>query len=145
MHTILDRRGAIAIEFALVVPILLVILLGIVQFGFAFFIQINMTNAAREGARVLAVGEAVVGTASADANCTAPTAGTAQAATCARLADTASLAYALAACSGAGPLCANPTTVSVRVRLARTELALADILGLFGSGTMEAQVSMRLE
>ena len=148
VHTVLDRRGAIALEFALVAPVLLIILLGIMQFGYAFFVQINMTNAAREGARQLAVGEAIVGTATADATCTNPTAGTAQFVTCGKLAETGTLAFVLAACNPANTnatLCPTTTEVTVRVRLPRTEVALVDILGLFASGTMEAKVTMREE
>ncbi len=147
LRAILDRRGGIAIEFALVAPILLIILLGIIQFGFAFFIQINMTNAAREGARVLAVGEAVVGTTTDDAICPA-TAGTAQFVTCSRLAETGALGFTLAACDPDNPnatLCPGAAEVAVRVTIPRTAIALVDILGLFASGTMEARVTMRQE
>lgn len=55
-----DRRGAIAVEFALVMPVLLLFLLGIVQFGSAFFIQNNMLNTARELARRLATEQVTV-------------------------------------------------------------------------------------
>ena len=51
-----DCRGGPAIEFAFIVPVLIILLAGIIQFGYALFIQNNMTNAAREGARSLAVG-----------------------------------------------------------------------------------------
>lgn len=47
-----DRgRGQSLVEFALVVPLLLLLLLGIVQFGFIFNSYVTLTNAAREGAR----------------------------------------------------------------------------------------------
>ena len=48
-------RGAAAVEFALVVPLLLILLLGTVEFGRAYNAQISVTAAAREGARVMAV------------------------------------------------------------------------------------------
>jgi Flp pilus assembly protein TadG len=51
-------RGAVAVEFALLLPILLTILLGILEFGLAYNAQITITNAAREGARALAIGNA---------------------------------------------------------------------------------------
>ncbi len=60
----LDERGVAAMEFALVLPVLSILLLESIQFGFAFFVQNNMTNAAREGARALAVGSVTVGGAS---------------------------------------------------------------------------------
>lgn len=47
--------GAAAVEFALVLPILVALLFGIVEFGFAFNTQISMTQAAREGVRVVAL------------------------------------------------------------------------------------------
>lgn len=44
-------EGASAVEFALVVPILVLFLVGIIQFGVIFFQWIECTHAAREGAR----------------------------------------------------------------------------------------------
>jgi hypothetical protein len=44
--------GAELIEFALVTPVLLMVVLGIVDFGFLFQRMEVVTNAAREGARV---------------------------------------------------------------------------------------------
>ena len=46
------ERGAELIEFALVFPLLLFVILGIVDFGFLFQRMEVVTNAAREGARV---------------------------------------------------------------------------------------------
>src|SRR5581483_10670738 len=45
------ERGQAAVEFALVLPLLLVLLLGIVQFGIAFSHYVTLTDAARVGAR----------------------------------------------------------------------------------------------
>jgi Flp pilus assembly protein TadG len=50
-------RGAAAVEFALVAPLLLVLLLGIVEFGRAYGVEAALSQAAREGARALALGE----------------------------------------------------------------------------------------
>jgi Flp pilus assembly protein TadG len=47
-----SERGAELIEFALVLPLLLVLVLGIVDFGFLFQRLEVITNAAREGARM---------------------------------------------------------------------------------------------
>lgn len=49
------ERGAAAVEFALLLPVLLLILLGILEFGRAFNTQITLTQAAREGVRVMAI------------------------------------------------------------------------------------------
>ncbi|MGO4804128.1 TadE family protein [Arthrobacter sp. 2MCAF15] len=45
------QRGAAAVEFALVVPLLLSMLLGVIDFGMAFGQSINLQAAARESAR----------------------------------------------------------------------------------------------
>jgi hypothetical protein len=47
-----SERGAELIEFALVFPLLLFVVLGIVDFGFLFQRMEVVTNAAREGARI---------------------------------------------------------------------------------------------
>ena len=46
------ERGAALVEFALAVPLLLVVIAGIVDFGFVFQRYEVITNAAREGARL---------------------------------------------------------------------------------------------
>lgn len=52
---LLGERGAAAVEFALVVPLLLLVLLGIVAASQAFQTQARLSAAAREGARVVAL------------------------------------------------------------------------------------------
>lgn len=48
-------RGAAAVEFALVVPLLLLLTFGIVEFGRAYNAQITLQHAVREGARYYAI------------------------------------------------------------------------------------------
>src|SRR3954454_16726859 len=50
-------RGAAAVEFALVLPLLLMLLVAIVRFGQVWNAQITMTQAAREGVRVAALNQ----------------------------------------------------------------------------------------
>lgn len=45
------RRGQALVEFAVVLVPVLLILVGIIQFGFLFGANVTLTNAAREGAR----------------------------------------------------------------------------------------------
>jgi len=45
------ERGAALVELALVLPLLLLILVGIVELGLLFYNQQVLTNASREGAR----------------------------------------------------------------------------------------------
>ncbi len=49
------ERGAVAVEFALVAPILLLIVVAIVEFSHAYNLQISVTQAAREAARSMAI------------------------------------------------------------------------------------------
>jgi Flp pilus assembly protein TadG len=51
-----NQRGASAVEFAIILPILVMILFGMFQFGIAYNNWIALTHAAREGARLAAVG-----------------------------------------------------------------------------------------
>ncbi len=46
------ERGAAAVEFALVLPLLLALVLGTIDWGYYFFVEQVVVNAAREGARV---------------------------------------------------------------------------------------------
>ncbi len=47
-----SERGAAAVEFALVLPVLLFIVLGAIDWGHYFMVEQVAVNAAREGARV---------------------------------------------------------------------------------------------
>ncbi|MEO8411999.1 MAG: TadE/TadG family type IV pilus assembly protein [Propionivibrio sp.] len=47
----LNERGAVAVEFALLLPVLLMILFGIIEFGMIMYGREVVTNASREGAR----------------------------------------------------------------------------------------------
>ena len=49
------ERGASAVEFALIVPLLLLLVLGIAEFGHGFQVQGTLSAAAREGVRVMAL------------------------------------------------------------------------------------------
>jgi Flp pilus assembly protein TadG len=51
-----SERGAVAVEFALLAPILVMLLLGITEFGRAYNVQSSLSSAAREGVRVMAIG-----------------------------------------------------------------------------------------
>ncbi|SDK51474.1 TadE-like protein [Arthrobacter sp. ov407] len=51
-----SERGAVAVEFAIVAPVLVMLLLGIMEFGRAYNTQVTLSSAAREGVRVMAIG-----------------------------------------------------------------------------------------
>jgi len=46
-----SRRGASAVEFAIVLPVLLMLIFGIAEFGILMYDKAVITNASREGAR----------------------------------------------------------------------------------------------
>ena len=57
MYRVRERseRGAVAVEFAILAPILIMLLMGIMEFGRAYNAQASLSAAAREGVRVMAV------------------------------------------------------------------------------------------
>ncbi len=48
-------RGATIVEAALVLPLLVMLVFGVVEFGRAYNAQVTLTHAAREGVRELAI------------------------------------------------------------------------------------------
>lgn len=56
MKFIVNQKGQSLVEFAIVLPLILLILLGIAQFGMMFNSYLTIQNATREGARVGIVG-----------------------------------------------------------------------------------------
>jgi Flp pilus assembly protein TadG len=107
------ERGAAAVEFALVLPILLLLVMGIVECGRAYHLQTALSGAAREGVRVMALQDDV-----AEARATAKAASPQLALTDGQISVTPTT------CSGTTPGTAT-VTVTYPVEL---------MFGLFGSG-----------
>jgi len=51
-----DDRGSAAVELAILLPLLLLLVFGVIDFGRMLNTQITLTEAAREGARAAALG-----------------------------------------------------------------------------------------
>jgi Flp pilus assembly protein TadG len=51
MTRLRDETGAVAVEFAIVLPLLIVMVFGIIEFSILLFDKAVITNASREGAR----------------------------------------------------------------------------------------------
>jgi Flp pilus assembly protein TadG len=62
-----STRGIELVEFAVVLPIVLLVVVGILDFGAAFALRAKLTNAAREAARI------AVSSSLTDANCSSST------------------------------------------------------------------------
>ncbi len=122
-----DRDGAAAVEFAFILPILLLLFSGIVQFGSVMFLESHMTNVARETSRRIAVGEL----AQADAASSARQA----------LVNWGVTYEVSIATSSAG----GNDDITVAISLPMREAALMDVLGVFQSGNLTAAVTMRQE
>lgn len=50
------KRGSSAVEFALALPVFIILVIGIVEFGWYFFVQHTLQFATREGLRLALVG-----------------------------------------------------------------------------------------
>ncbi len=46
-----DQNGAVSVEFAIILPVLLLLTFGIIEFSVALYDKAMITNASREGAR----------------------------------------------------------------------------------------------
>ena len=55
-----ETDGVAAIEFAILVPVLVLLLVGVIQAGALFFLQNNMASVAHDTARRVSVGELTV-------------------------------------------------------------------------------------
>ncbi len=51
-----DQDGAVAVEFALIVPMLLLVVFGVLDFGYMLNRSTVVSNASRDGARVASLG-----------------------------------------------------------------------------------------
>ncbi len=123
------QRGGPLAEFALALPFLTLMLLGIHQFGTTLYLQNNMINAARDAVRKLAAGEVDQAGAEAVAQ--------------AYLGDW-NRTFTV---SSFVPDTTDPDrAVTVRVTIPLAEASpLVDILGLSGTELLAAGVTMRLE
>jgi len=56
MKAFKNEKGQGLVEFALIVPILILILMAIIEFGFMFNTFLSLSNGVREGGRLAALG-----------------------------------------------------------------------------------------
>jgi Flp pilus assembly protein TadG len=126
----LGDRGAAAVEFALILPLLLLFLFGVVQFGFLFSVYNTMTHAAREGARGMAVEQLN----EADGELL----------TRARLSVYGGLPFTVVT-DAPDPSVSTDLDVTVAVSVPMADAMFVDVLGLADGQTISTQVVMRRE
>ena len=117
------QRGVAAVETALVLPFLVVLSLGTIGTGSILFVQNNITHAARETARTIAVGEGQLYEAATIANN--------------HLLNWSGLNFTVV---GSEP---TPSDIMVDITVPMNEAALVDILGIFSSGVLQSQATAR--
>ncbi len=122
------NSGVVAVEMALVAPILITMLMGIIQFGAIFFLHSNMGNAAREASRALAIGSI-------------STKSQAQSLVEGRLVNWG-VDFTVAT-TLPNPNDPNDTDYTVTVSAPLSEAAIIDFLGLFEDRTLQSSVTMR--
>ncbi|HSJ27468.1 MAG TPA: TadE/TadG family type IV pilus assembly protein [Acidimicrobiia bacterium] len=129
------ERGASAVEMAIVAPFLLILLLGIVEFGFVFGEYNELRHAVREGARYAAVSDRDI-----DGNSTID-AGDVQATICNALGLGSPNVEIVLTQSGT----AIGDVASVQVLLDTESLSGAPIISLFVPDQLENTATFRLE
>ncbi len=127
------ERGAAAVEFAIIAPLLIALVLGIVQFGAIFYVWHNMTATARDTARRVAIGEITTQT-GAEAFATQAMGGIVPWV----------VGFRVAASLPAG---ANPSggDVTIVITAPLVQAAIVDFLGILGEQTLRARALMRVE
>lgn len=121
-----DESGVAAVELAIAMPFLVLVLSGLIQFGSIFFLQNNMHDVARDIARRVAVGE---------------------------LDGVAAQAFAQSKLVNWGVNFTvnihvpdpNDKDATVEITTPLAEASIIDILGIFQSGTLRAVSTMRQE
>ena len=122
--------GASAVEFALIAPVLISMIMGIIQFGSLFFLQNNMANVARETVRLLAVG-------------TISTRTEAEYYVRDKLVHWG--AEPTLSVTEPDPNDPNDLDYVVRISIPMSDATIVDPFGIFRNGSLEAEVTMRQE
>lgn len=125
-----ERRGLALLELVIVLPLLLAVLFGIIEFGSIFYTRHTMIQAAREAARAVAVqdGSTSDGIAAAEGMLSAM--------------PNVNFDITITEPSINDP---NARDVVVEITAPLAEAAIIDPLGFLGSGDVRARVTMRKE
>tara|TARA_Y100001933_G_scaffold105392_1_gene105933 strand:- start:204 stop:602 length:399 start_codon:yes stop_codon:yes gene_type:complete len=122
------RRGISIVEGAFMIPILIMLIFGAIEFGSLLHMRHTMLHAAREAARTMAVEDGTAAQAIAVANNILPS-GNLDFDVDAQLLQADQFAQ----------------DVQVQISVPMTQAALGDMFGFFGTRAMSVQVTMRSE
>jgi Flp pilus assembly protein TadG len=122
-----ERRGAALVEAVIIIPVLLVLVIGFIQFSSMYFTRHAMLHAAREGARALSVQDAT--TAQAEQRTRDVLAG---------------LGYDPAEFQVSGSETTTDGTIAVAISASDASI-IGDPFGWMGDGTLTAAALMRDE
>ncbi len=132
--------GISSVEFAIILPVLMMFLFSIIAFGTALYANANMENAAREAARRMAVAEVTgLGTPVTCTSAQALDTTTAEFRACAYLINWPNSLLVTADSPGGCP------EVRVTVTVDAEDVAMGDVFGFFNGRTLTAEVIMRQE
>lgn len=118
-----DTAGVAVLEFALVLPILLVLGLQSMQFGWGLFVNHSMLEAVRSTTRSVSVGEITTS----DVETTVK--------------DRMNLTVDGLVVTAT----TTETTVTILASIPKANISIVDIFGLFGTGNLTSSTTMRLE
>ena len=131
-----SESGAALVEFTVMVPLFLLVVFGIIEFGMIFFHQTNMLDAARDTARTIATCPSEPQTAAQIAcnylACNDPNLST----------QNFSVNFT-DSCTAAQVGTQTRGDVTVQVSVATTAAAVFNYLGMFTGNTLQAQVRMQ--
>jgi Flp pilus assembly protein TadG len=124
-----SRRGVTIVESAFMIPILMLLIFGAIEFGSILHMRHTMLHAAREAARTLAIEGGTVTAAETVAKDLLP--------------ESTELNFLVEATAPAPDALNRDVRVNISVPLA--EAALGDIFGMFGDSRMGVEIVMRSE
>lgn len=143
-----DQRGAAAVEFALVAPILLFLIYGAVSYGIVLSVKHVMTEAAAEGARA-AIGAQIIPGTDADQNAAYVRVATARAGGSLGVYKTwAQITPSVGACPNAAPNQSSTVCVTVTVTYPYSTHPIipnAPGLGLITPATLASSFSVEVQ
>ncbi len=118
-----SESGAALVEFTVIMPLFFLVVFGMIEYGMVFFLQYNMLNAARAGARAISV------------QASTPAAAAQTACNCLQGSGQTFTITSSNSCPDA----------SVKITTPSATASVFNYLGMFTGKTLQAQVTMHIE